>query len=110
MEAFQVSPWLAVLPLSFYVLAYGVGPLLCGPLCKIPVIGRNPVYIFTFILSFVLSFPTAVVRSFSGLLAFRFFQGFFGSPALANGGVTFSDMYSLLYVPYQLSWWVFAAW
>ena len=24
--------------------------------------------------------------------------------------VLFSDMYSLLYVPYQLSWWVFAAW
>ncbi|KAK5118541.1 hypothetical protein LTR85_008006 [Meristemomyces frigidus] len=40
----------------------------------------------------------------------RFFQGFFGSPALANGGATFSDIYSLLYVPYQLSWWVFAAW
>ena len=49
-------------------------------------------------------------NSFSGLLALRFFQGFFGSPALANGGATFQDMYALLYVPYQLSWWVFAAW
>ena len=110
MKQFGVSPTLATLPLSLYVLAYGVGPLLWAPLCEIPAIGRNPVYILTFVLFFALSFPTAVVNDFSGLLALRFFQGFFGSPALANGGATFSDMYSLLYVPYQLSWWVFAAW
>lgn len=109
-EAFGVSPTLAALPLALYVLAYGVGPLLWAPLCEIPVVGRNPVYIFTFLLFFVISFPTAVVDDFSSLLALRFLQGFFGSPALANGGATFSDMYSLLYVPYQLSWWVFAAW
>jgi DHA1 family multidrug resistance protein-like MFS transporter len=110
MAAFGVSPTLAVLPLSLYVLAYGIGPLLWAPLCEIPAIGRNPVYIITFVVFFVLAFPTAVVNDFSGLLALRFFQGFFGSPALANGGATFSDMYSLLFVPYQLSWWVFAAW
>ncbi|KAK3054488.1 hypothetical protein LTR09_004757 [Extremus antarcticus] len=103
-DAFGVSPTSAVLPLSLYVLAYGVGPLLWAPLCEIPAIGRNPVYIFTFVIFFALSFPIAVVNNFAGLLALRFFQGFFGSPALANGGATFSDMYSLLYVPYQLSW------
>jgi DHA1 family multidrug resistance protein-like MFS transporter len=110
MEAFGVSPTLAALPLALYVLAYGVGPLLWAPLCEIPIVGRNPVYVLTFFLFFVVSFPTAVVNDFSSLLALRFLQGFFGSPALANGGATFSDMYSLLYVPYQLSWWVFAAW
>jgi DHA1 family multidrug resistance protein-like MFS transporter len=110
MEAFGVSPALAALPLALYVLAYGVGPLLWAPLCEIPIVGRNLVYVLTFFLFFVVSFPTAVVNDFSSLLALRFLQGFFGSPALANGGATFSDMYSLLYVPYQLSWWVFAAW
>lgn len=110
MEHFGVSATSAALPLALYVLAYGVGPLIFAPLSEIPIIGRNPVYILTFIVFFVLSFPTAVVDSFGGLLALRFFQGFFGSPALANGGATFSDMYSLLYVPYQLSWWVFSAW
>jgi DHA1 family multidrug resistance protein-like MFS transporter len=110
MEAFGVSSTLAALPLALYVLAYGVGPLLWAPLCEIPIVGRNPVYVLTFFLFFVVSFPTAVVNDFSSLLALRFLQGFFGSPALANGGATFSDMYSLLYVPYQLSWWVFAAW
>jgi DHA1 family multidrug resistance protein-like MFS transporter len=110
MEDFGVSATAAALPLALYVLAYGIGPLIFAPLSEIPIIGRNPVYILTFVIFFALSFPTAVVNSFGGLLALRFFQGFFGSPALANGGATFSDMYALLYVPYQLSWWVFAAW
>jgi DHA1 family multidrug resistance protein-like MFS transporter len=110
MDQFGVSHTEAALPLSLYVLAYGVGPLLFAPLSEIPIIGRNPVYILTFIIFYALSFPTAVVNSFGGLLALRFLQGFFGSPALANGGATFSDMYSLLYVPFQLSWWVFSAW
>jgi DHA1 family multidrug resistance protein-like MFS transporter len=110
MEHFGVNEIEAVLPLSLYVLAYGIGPLLFAPLSEIPSIGRNPVYFITFFLFFVLSFPTAVANSFGSLLVLRFLQGFFGSPALANGGATFSDMYSLLYVPYQLSWWVFSAW
>ena len=110
MEHFDVSATSAVLPLALYVLAYGVGPLVFAPLCEIPIIGRNPVYILTFALFFVVSFPTAVTNSFGAFLGLRFLQGLWGSPALANGGATFSDMYPLLYVPYQLSWWVFAAW
>ena len=103
MKAFDVSAASAALPLALYVLAYGLGPLLWAPLCELPAIGRNPVYIATFVISFALSFGTAVVNDFGGLVALRFLQGYFGSPALANGGATFSDMYSLLYVPYQLS-------
>ena len=110
MERFTVNPTEAVLPLSLYVLAYGVGPLLFAPLSEIPVIGQNPVYYLSFILFFALSFPTAVVDNFAGLLVLRFLQGFFGSPALANAGATFSDIYSLLYLPFPLSWWVFSAW
>lgn len=110
MSQFSVNETEAVLPLSLYVLAYGVGPLFFAPLSEIPSIGRNPVYYLTFIIFFALSFPTAVVDSFAGLVILRFLQGFFGSPALANAGASFSDMYSLLYVPYPLSWWVFAAW
>ncbi|KAF2670639.1 MFS general substrate transporter [Microthyrium microscopicum] len=109
-EQFGVSPTIASLPLALYVLAYGIGPLLFAPLSEIPIIGRNPVYIITFVIFFALSFPTAVVNGFGSLLGLRFLMGLFGSPALANGGATFSDMYSLLYVPYQLSWWVFSAW
>jgi DHA1 family multidrug resistance protein-like MFS transporter len=110
MTEFDVGYTKAVLSLAIYVLAYGIGPLLFAPLTEISITGRNPVYFVTFVLFFALSFPTAVVTNYAGLLVLRFLQGFFGSPALANAGATFGDMYSLLYVPYTLSWWVFAAW
>lgn len=110
MQRFGVNAVAASLGLGLYVLAYGVGDLLFSPLTEIPIVGRNPVYYLTFIIFWVLSFPTAVVDSFGGLLALRFFLGFFGSPALANGGATIGDMYSLIYIPYGLLWWVFSAW
>ncbi|KAF1990129.1 MFS general substrate transporter [Aulographum hederae CBS 113979] len=109
-EHFGISPVAASLGLGLYVLAYGIGDLLFSPLTEIPVIGRNPVYYLTFIVFWALSFPTAVVNSFGGLLALRFWMGFFGSPALANGGATIGDMFSLIYFPYGLSWWVLSAW
>lgn len=108
-DKFGVKPIDASLPLSLYVLAYGIGPLLFAPLSEIPRIGRNPVYLITFSIFFVLSFPTAVVNNFAGLLVLRFLQGFFGSPCLANGGATMQDMYSLLKLPYAMTVWVAAA-
>jgi DHA1 family multidrug resistance protein-like MFS transporter len=110
MEQFGVTATVASLTLALFVLAYGVGPLIFGPLSEIPVFGRNWIYISTFWIFFVLSFPTAVVQNFAGLLVLRFLTGFFASPALANAGATFSDMYSLVYLPYYLSWWTWAAW
>lgn len=109
-EKFHVSPVAASLGLSLYILAYGVGDLLFSPLTEIPVVGRNPVYWLTFTVFWVLSFPEAVTNSFGGLLALRFWLGFFGSPALANGGATIGDMFPLIYIPYGLSFWVFSAW
>jgi MFS transporter, DHA1 family, multidrug resistance protein len=109
-QHFGISPVAATLGLSLYVLAYGIGDLLFSPLTEIPIVGRNPIYYLTFIVFWVLSFPAAVVNNFGGLIALRFWLGFFGSPALANGGATIGDMYSLIYVPYGLSWWVFSAW
>lgn len=109
MHKFGVSPTDAALPLSLYVLAYGMGPLAFAPMSEIPVIGRNPVYIATFFIFVILSLPTALVNNFAGLLVLRFLQGFFGSPCLANAGATMSDMYSLLKLPYAMTLWVASA-
>ena len=108
-ERFGVSPEDSSLPLSLYVLAYGMGPLIFAPMSELPVIGRSPVYIVTFLLFLILSFPTAVVNNFAGLLVLRFLQGFFGSPCLANGGASMQDMFSLLRLPYAITVWVSAA-
>lgn len=42
MEEFGVGSMVAVLPLSLYVLALGLGPLIGGPLSE--TVGRYPVY------------------------------------------------------------------
>lgn len=102
MEKFNIGPTTASLPLSLYVLAYGIGPLLWSPLSEIPAIGRSPVYAITMGLFTILSLPTALVDNFAGLLVLRFLQGFLGSPCLATGGATMQDIYSLLHLPFAL--------
>ena len=108
-ERFHVSPEDASLPLSLYVLAYGMGPLIFAPMSEVPLIGRSPVYVATFAIFVILCIPTALVQNFAGLLVLRFLQGFFGSPCLANGGASMQDIYSLLYLPYAIATWVSAA-
>lgn len=107
---FGISPVAASLGLSLHVLSYGIGDLLFSPLCEIPIVGRNPTYYLTFIVFWVLSFPTSVVNNFGGFLALRFWLGFFGGPTLANGGATIGDMFALIHIPYGLSCWVLSAW
>ncbi len=108
-KQFGINAIDASLPLSLYVLAYGMGPLIFAPMSEIPIIGRSPVYAVTFFIFVILSIPTALVNNFAGLLVLRYLQGFFGSPCLANGAATMQDMYSLLYLPYALTVWVSAA-
>ncbi|CAH0059622.1 unnamed protein product [Clonostachys solani] len=109
MKQFGVSSIVATLGLSFYVLGYGVGPLLFSPLSEIPRIGRNPVYIVTMFLFVILSIPTAFVGNFPGLVVLRFLTGFFGSPCLASGGASLGDIYSFRALPYAMMAWVSAA-
>lgn len=92
MEQFHVGPTAAALGLAIYVIGYGFGPLLWAPLSEIASIGRNWVYVPTFLLFVILSIPTAVVDNYAGLLVLRFLTGFFGSPCLANGGASVGDM------------------
>jgi DHA1 family multidrug resistance protein-like MFS transporter len=102
MERFNVGPTAASLPISLYVLAYGLGPLLWSPLSEIPIIGRSPIYAATMALFTILSLPTALVDNFANLLVLRSLQGFLGSPCLVTGAATMQDMYSLIYLPFTL--------
>jgi DHA1 family multidrug resistance protein-like MFS transporter len=108
MEHFGVHEFKASLGLALFVLGYGIGPLIFSPMSEIPIIGRNVPYIVTFALFVVLSIPTAFVDNLGGLLFLRFLQGFFGSPCLATGPATMQDIYSMLYVPIAIAFWVSA--
>ena len=80
MEHFYVSLVVTTFDLSLYILAYGIEDLLFSPLTEIPIVGRNPVYYLTYIVFWAISFGPPAVNTFCGLLALRFFLGFFGSP------------------------------
>ncbi|KZV67254.1 benomyl/methotrexate resistance protein [Peniophora sp. CONT] len=104
-DEFHVSPVAATLGLTMFVAGYGLGPMLWAPLSELPQIGRLPVYMFTSALFVPLLIPTALASNFGMLLASRFLTGFFGSPALANGGATISDIYHPKHRAYGLILW-----
>lgn len=87
----------------------GIGPLFLAPLSEIPAIGRSPPYVITLLIFVVLQPITATVQNFSGLLALRFFAGFFGSPVLATGGASLGDLFSSKTRPYAIGVWGLAA-
>lgn len=88
--------------------ADGLGPMLFAPLSEMASVGRNRVYAWTFFIFILVSIPITLVENFTAFVTLRFFQGFFGSPCLANGGASIQDIYSEFSVPFGLSIWVAA--
>lgn len=109
MQKFGVSQVAATAGLTLFVAGYGIGPMLWSPMSEIPQIGRNPVYIGTLIVFVVLQFGVIYARNFAMLLIFRFLTGFFGSPVLATGGASLSDMYAPNKRAYAIGIWGMAA-
>jgi DHA1 family multidrug resistance protein-like MFS transporter len=109
MVQFGVAQVPATLGLCLFVAGYGLGPMLWSPMSEIPQIGRNPIYIGTLFVFVFLQFAVIYATNFGMFLAFRFLTGFFGSPVLATGGATLSDMYAPKQRAYAMSIWGVAA-
>lgn len=108
-EEFGVSQVAATAGLTLFVAGYGIGPMVWSPMSEIPQIGRNPVYIGTLFAFVFLQFGAIYPRNFAQLLIFRFLTGFFGSPVLATGGASLSDMYAPQKRAYAIGIWGMAA-
>ncbi|KAL2839196.1 MFS general substrate transporter [Aspergillus pseudoustus] len=102
---FGVSVEVSSLALSLYVLGYGLGPMIFSPLSEMAIVGRNAPYFITLFIYTMLWIGAATVKNLAGYLVLRFLTGFFGSPALATGGATLSDIYPLIKVPYAIIVW-----
>ncbi|KAL0575918.1 hypothetical protein V5O48_006064 [Marasmius crinis-equi] len=102
---FGISQTKATLGLTLYVLAYGVGPMFLTPLQELPSMGRNPVYIIGLAIFLLFNVPIVKAQSFGLVMAFRFLTGFVGSPALATGGASMSDIYEGRTLPYVIAIW-----
>lgn len=109
MEKFQIGTAVAALPLSLFVLGYGIGPMIFSPMSESPTFGRTSIYIVTLFFFAILQIPTALVDNIAGLCVLRFLSGFFASPCLATGGASVGDILTLPYFPIGLAMWGVAA-
>ncbi|KAI1120052.1 major facilitator superfamily domain-containing protein [Nemania abortiva] len=82
-DEFGVSSTVAFLPLTTYVLALGLGPVLGGPLSETA--GRKAVYIGAASLGGLFALGAGFTTSFAGLCVLRFFAGFAYGPSLSIG-------------------------
>ncbi|KAK2066155.1 major facilitator superfamily transporter [Colletotrichum caudatum] len=90
---FGVSDTVALLGLTVFVLAYGIGPMVWSPLFEVPRIGRNSIFIPSLVVFILAQVPAALATSIGMLLLFRFIAGFFGSPILGSADGILTDMY-----------------
>ncbi|KAJ5555798.1 hypothetical protein N7461_004268 [Penicillium sp. DV-2018c] len=81
MEEFGVGSTAAILPLSLYVFALALGPVVGGPLSE--TVGRYPVYIGSMVLGTLFTLGVGFAPTFSGLCVLRFFAGFCYGPTLS---------------------------
>lgn len=75
---------------SVYVLGYAFGPLVIAPLSEM--YGRLVIYHTCNIFFVIMTIACAVSSNFNMLIAFRFFEGTFGSAPLTIGAGTIADM------------------
>ncbi|KAG8169828.1 hypothetical protein KVR01_000573 [Diaporthe batatas] len=90
---FGAGPTAAILGLSLFSVGYGLGPMLWSPMSEMPQLGRSGIYVWTLLGFVLLQLPTGLAVDAAMFLAFRAVSGFVGSPALATGGATITDVY-----------------
>ncbi|KAK6454750.1 multidrug resistance protein 6 benomyl/methotrexate resistance protein [Scheffersomyces xylosifermentans] len=108
MEEFHIGQVAATLPLSLFVIGYGLGPMVFSPMSENAAVGRTSIYIVTLFIFFILQIPTALSKDIVSLSILRFLGGIFASPCLATGGASVSEILSIPYGPVGLASWAIA--
>ncbi|KAF7945542.1 hypothetical protein EAE96_010309 [Botrytis aclada] len=80
------------LPLGFYILGLGLGPLYLAPLSEI--YGRRHVYLAAFSAFTILNIGCALSPNVASLTILRFLSGIAGSAGPTLGGSSIGDMFS----------------
>lgn len=109
MEDFNITRVQATLPLTMFVIGYGLGPMVFSPMSENAIFGRTSIYIVTLFIFVILQIPTALSTDIAGLTVLRFLSGFFASPCLATGGASISDVLGPAYSPLGIAAWSMAA-
>lgn len=105
MKDFSIGEEVATLPLTMFVVAYGIGPMILSPITEYYPIGRNPVYAISSFIFAILQIPTALSKNIASLCILRFLGGFFASPVLATGAASVCDIIQIPYMPVVIGVW-----
>lgn len=112
MADLNISRVKATLPLTMFVIGYGLGPMVFSPMSENSMFGRTSIYIVTLFIFFILQIPQGFglgTHSIASLTVLRFLSGIFASPALATGGASFGDVVTLPYMPVGIAAWSMGA-
>ncbi|KAL1792503.1 hypothetical protein ACET3X_009010 [Alternaria dauci] len=88
---FQVSRTAALVGVTVYTFGLAFGPIFSAPFSERQ--GRKPVYLIFFPLFMLFTLGAGFSKSFASFIVCRFFAGTAGSPALAVGAGTNTDLY-----------------
>ncbi|KAF7887629.1 hypothetical protein EAF00_009923 [Botryotinia globosa] len=91
-HTFHTSSTVSILPLSTYVLALALGPLIAAPFSES--LGRKPVYLLSVPMGCVFTLGCGFSQNIAILSILRFFAGMAFSPALAIGVGSIADCYT----------------
>lgn len=91
MAEFGVSSTVAILPLSTYVLALALGPVVGGPLSE--TIGRHYVFVLGNVLGALFTMGAGFAPNIAGLSVLRFLAGFAFGPSLAVSAGTINETF-----------------
>ena len=89
---FGVSDTTESLATSLYLIGFGCGAPIAGPLSE--AFGRNAIFISTFSLFCCWILGAALAPNIGGQLVFRFLAGFVGSTPFTTAGGTLSDIFT----------------
>ncbi|KAL7939956.1 major facilitator superfamily domain-containing protein [Trichoderma barbatum] len=92
MVEFNVSATVAILPLTLYTLALGLGPVIGGPLSE--TVGRYPVYVGSLFLGAIFTLGAGFVHNFGALCFLRFLAGIFWAPVFSLAPGTFAETFT----------------
>ena len=79
------------------------------PLQEMASYGRDPAYTIGLAIFVLFNVPIVVSHNLSVVIAFRFFTGFVGSPALTAGGASMADIFPGGQLPYVIDIWALGA-
>lgn len=91
---FGVSEEAESLATGLFLVGFGVGSLISGPISE--TLGRNPIYLGTFSLYMVFVMASGLAPNLASQLVFRFFGGVFAATPLTCAGGSISDLWNPL--------------